>query len=199
LSVTSDAAIIGLLGAILGIVVSNMFVALLEKFRRTQRRQDIVCALHAEILAGIAANQKQLSPEERDYALANPTPFQTADQTDFIFESVKADISLLPIEVVHSVVQYYRFAMQTNLMILDFRDPTFKEQSPEEKRKFIASVLDVTDLQFRGGTKALDDLEAFAARIGLDLAEKRRRSVSTANSSIAATGHLRLSGGSDLT
>ena len=57
---TGDAAIIGLLGAILGIVLSNIFVALLEKRRREERRKDIVCALHAEILAGIGASQRQL-------------------------------------------------------------------------------------------------------------------------------------------
>ena len=177
---TGEAAIIGLLGAILGIVVSNIFVALLEKRRRAERRQDIVCALHAEILAGAAASQRQLSQEERTYALTNPTPFHTPDQTDFVFESVKADISLLPIEVMHSVVQYYRFAMQTNLMTLDFRTADFKDQKAEEKRKFVASFLDVSDQQLRGGQRALADIERYAVTIGLDLAEKRRSSVASA-------------------
>ena len=175
-----DAALIGLLGGLIGIAVSNIFVALLDERRRRQRRHDIVCALHAEIPAGIAASQKQLSTEERAYALDNPTPFNTADQTDFVFESVKNDISLLPVEVVHSVVQYYRFAMQTNLITLDLRTADFKAQAPEEKRKFVASLLDVSDQQVKGGEQALDDIEAYATAFGLNLAQKRRTSAARA-------------------
>ena len=178
---TSEAAIIGLLGAILGIVVSNIFVALLEVRRRVQRRADLICAIHAEILAGIGASKRQLVQEERDYVLSNPTPFNTPDQTDFVFENIKTDITLLPVEVVHSVVQYYRFAMQTNLMILDLRTDDFKSQLPEEKRKFIASFLNVSEQQVNGGQRALEDLESYATAVGLDLAAKRQASNAVAS------------------
>ena len=196
---SAEAAIIGLPGAILGIVLSNIFVALLEKRRRSERRQDIVCALHAEILAGIGASRRQLLPEERAYLLADQTPFSTPDQTDFVFESVKADITLLPVEVIHPVVQYYRFAMQTNLMTLDVRTEDFKAQKPEEKRKFMASFLDVSAQQLSGGKRALEDLERYALSVGLNLEEKRLASATSIGGTLALLPNVKQMGGSDLT
>ncbi|MBL8107839.1 MAG: hypothetical protein JNJ72_19890, partial [Anaerolineales bacterium] len=72
---------------------------------REQRVLDLVVALHAEILAGVLANRRQLTPEEAEYALRQAEPFTTPDKTDFVFESLKGDISILPAEVIHAVVQ----------------------------------------------------------------------------------------------
>ena len=57
-----------------------------EERLRDQRVLDIVVALHSEILAGIVANRRQLSKEDAEYAMAQETPFATADDTDFVFE-----------------------------------------------------------------------------------------------------------------
>ena len=72
----ADAVIIGLVGALLGVAISNMFVLLLEKKRRYERQLDLVFAIHAEISAGLGANQKLLTPEEMAYALADQTRTQ---------------------------------------------------------------------------------------------------------------------------
>ena len=53
-------------------------------------------ALHSEILAGLLANRRQLTPAEARYALAQDNPFATPDDTDFVFDSVKNDITILP-------------------------------------------------------------------------------------------------------
>ena len=42
--------------------------------------------------------------------------------------SVRNDLSILPAEVIHSVVQYYRAARQSNLLTRDLRDPSFLTQ-----------------------------------------------------------------------
>ena len=106
-----------------------------EERLRDQRVLDIVVALHSEILAGIVANRRQLTKEDAEYAMAQETPFATADDTDFVFDSVKDDLSILPAEVIHSVVQYYRTAKQSNLLTADLRDPYFLRQTPSEKRR----------------------------------------------------------------
>jgi hypothetical protein len=148
-----------------------------ETEARDQRVLDIVVALHSEILAGLLANRRQLTPEEARYALAQDNPFATPDDTDFVFDSVKNDITILPAPVIHAVVQYYRAARQTNLITRDLRDPRFLAQSPPEKRKVIRTLLELMELQKMLGEAAVSDLAGFAAAFGLDLALSERRAV----------------------
>lgn len=146
-----------------------------EERLRDQRVLDIVVALHSEILAGIVANRRQLSKEDAEYAMAQETPFATADDTDFVFDSVKDDLSILPAEVIHSVVQYYRTAKQSNLLTADLRDPYFISQTPSEKRRIIGYLLQIVETQKILGEAALADLSAFAGKQGLDLTENETR------------------------
>jgi hypothetical protein len=148
-----------------------------EAEARDQRVLDIVVALHSEILAGLLANRRQLTPEEARYALAQDNPFATPDDTDFVFDSVKNDITILPAPVIHAVVQYYRVARQTNLITRDLRDPQFLSQSRPEKRKVIRTLLELLELQKMLGEAAVSDLANFAAAFGLDLAASERRAV----------------------
>ncbi len=147
----------------------------LEEAQREQRVLDIVVALHSEILAGILANRRQLTAEEVDYAIRQETPFATADETDFVFDSVKTDISILPAEVIHSVVQYYRTAQQSNLLTKDLRDPNFLTQSADEKRRILASLLQIVELQKMLGEAAISDLAAYGRTRGLDLSSSEAR------------------------
>ena len=52
----ADAAIVGLVGAVIGIALTNGFAMLLEMKRRERRGMDLVHAIHAEIAAGLGAN-----------------------------------------------------------------------------------------------------------------------------------------------
>jgi hypothetical protein len=146
-----------------------------EDAQRDQRVLDIVVALHSEILAGIVANRRQLTREDAEYAMAQDTPFATADETDFVFDSVKSDLSILPAEVIHSVVQYYRIAIQSNLMTRDLRDPYFLEQTPDEKRRIIGLLLQIVETQKMLGEAALADLSDYATARGLDLSRSEQR------------------------
>jgi predicted nucleic acid-binding protein len=146
-----------------------------EEERREQRVLDLVVALHSEIVAGTVANQRQLTADQLYYAMAQKSPFATPDETDFVFDSVKGDISILPVGTIHSVVQHYRTAQQSNLLTRDLRDPVFQTQTDAEKRKFIAELLRIVELQRMFGKAALEDLAAYAAEYGLDLPEKERR------------------------
>ena len=148
-----------------------------EEAQRDQRVLDLVVALHSEILAGILANRRQLTPEDAQYALKQTNPFATADETDFVFDAVNSDLSILPAEVIHSVVQYYRAAKQSNLLTRDLRDPQFLAQSGEEKRRIIEHLLQVVEFQRILGEAAIADLAAYAARCGLDLQASEKRSI----------------------
>jgi hypothetical protein len=160
-----------------------------EDLRREQRVLDLVVALHSEILAGIVANRRQLTAEDVTYALRQTQPFTTADETDFVFESLKGDISILPAEAIHSVVQYYRVAMQSNLVTRDLRDPYFLQQPVEERRRIISFLLQLVELQKILGEAAIADLADFAARSGIDLKASEQRATTLferANSEISA-------------
>jgi hypothetical protein len=148
-----------------------------EQQQRDQRVLDIVVALHSEILAGVVANRRQLTPEDVEYALRQTNPFTTADETDFVFDSLKADISILPAEVIHSVVQYYRVALQSNLVTKDLRDPYFLQQPVEERRRIIAFLLQIVELQKMLGEEAIKDLAVYAARFGVDLTANEARAI----------------------
>lgn len=144
---------------------------------RDQRVLDLVVALHAEILAGVLANRRQLTPEEAEYALRQAEPFTTPDKTDFVFNSLKGDISILPAEVIHAVVQYYRVALQSNLVTEDLRDPHFLRQPLAEKRRVITFLLQLVELQKILGEAALADLAAFALKSGIDLTKDQDRAI----------------------
>jgi hypothetical protein len=146
-----------------------------EEILREQRVLDLVVALHSEILAGIVANRRQLTAEDAAYALKQDNPFATADETDFVFDAVKNDLSILPAEVIHSVVQYYRAAKQSNLLTKDLRDPYFLAQSAKEKRRIIELLLQIVELQKMLGEAAVIDLAAYAGRHGLDLHANEKR------------------------
>jgi len=146
-----------------------------EEAQREQRVLDLVVALHSEILAGIVANRRQLTAEDAAYALKQKNPFATADETDFVFDTVKEDISILPAEVIHSVVQYYRAAKQSNLLTRDLRDPHFLSQSASEKRRIIELLLQIVELQKLLGEAAIADLASYAGRHGLNLNANEKR------------------------
>ena len=148
---------------------------LAEEEQRHQRVLDIVVALHSEILAGVVANRRQLTVEDVTYALKQTNPFTTADETDFVFDSLKGDISILPAEVIHAVVQYYRVAMQSNLVTRDLRDPYFIKQPVKERRRIIGFLLQLVELQKILGEEALSDLASFASRSGIDLKQNEQR------------------------
>jgi hypothetical protein len=148
-----------------------------EEQQRKQRVLDFVVALHSEILAGVVANRRQLTPEDVEYALKQTNPFTTADETDFVFDSLKGDISILPAEVIHSVVQYYRVAMQSNLVTKDLRDPYFLVQPVKERQRVIAFLLQIVELQKILGEEAIKDLAAYAKGFGVDLAANERRAM----------------------
>lgn len=136
---------------------------------KAEQINDFVRALHAEILTGIVLYADQENAEDVARVLTDPSPFATADETDFVFDSIVDDITILPSDVIHHVVAYYRAAKQTNLMIRDFRDPQFLAQSADEKRLFVAGYLSLVFVLRRRGELAVAALNAYAARNGFDL------------------------------
>lgn len=136
---------------------------------RNERVSDMVRALHAEILSAMVLTDDQLRPDEIRYAITDQTPFATPDETDFVFDSLIADLSILPSDVIHSVVAYYRAAKQTNLMIREMRDPVFIGLTAAEKRKYAENFIAMVWVLRKRGETARESLQAYASSVGIDL------------------------------
>lgn len=136
---------------------------------RNERVSDMVRALHAEILSAMVLTDDQLRPDEIRYAITDQTPFATPDETDFVFDSLIADLSILPSDVIHSVVAYYRAARQTNLMIREMRDPVFIGLTAAEKRKYAENFIAMVWVLRKRGETARESLQAYAFAVGIDL------------------------------
>ena len=168
-----DSALIALLASVITIFLTNALSLLSDQVRRRQKRKDFVLALHAEITASLRDIALQTKQEEQAYSKADPDPFAVADETDFVFEAIREDLTLLPQQVIHSVVAYYKLAMQTNLLTTALRDPQFVRQPSSSKTKYIESLLGLMEEQRRVGTFARETLERHGRKLGLDLQQER--------------------------
>ena len=169
-----DVALIGLLAALLGIAATNIFTRIYEIHRRAERETELVVAIHAEICAGLGTASIQTRREEEEKLLTNELPFGPSDRTDHVFESIKSDLTLLPVGVIHEVVGYYKLASQSNLYTEDLKHPLYLSQSPGERRSYRLNLIDILESQNRAAERAIKELEREAAGRGLDLTEKRR-------------------------
>ncbi|WP_181707200.1 hypothetical protein [Chthonobacter rhizosphaerae] len=188
-----EPALVGLIGAILGILLSNLISRLIEQRRRYEKMLDIVTALHAEIIAGRDTAALQTADAEVHYVTENETPFGPADDTDFVFASIKEDLTILPIEVIHEIVDYYKLSAQSIIYTENLNHPMFQAQSPEEKRKYLSNLIALLQQLEAAAVVAYTALEDFGAANGLKLAQKRiaaeRRRSEQSNQRANGTAH----------
>lgn len=146
-----------------------------EEARRTERIDDLVRALHAEILTGIVLYEDQMDPAQVRHTLFDQTPFATPDEVDFVFESVVDDLSILPSEVIHPVVAYYRAARQINLMIRDFREDRFDATPAAEKKRYMEGYIQLIWILKKRGEEAVAALADYAVHQSIDLTKAEER------------------------
>lgn len=152
-------AITTLVAAILG-----GFLGLwIERQRQHYRQGELLVAIHAEIAAGLSRAAEQTTTKEAAYATENADPFGVPDETDFVFLSIKDNLSLLPREAIHSVVRYYKLAAQGNAMTRALADAHFQRQSPAEKAKYVGQLIELLEEQEAVAHVALDDIEGAIA------------------------------------
>lgn len=170
-----EAALVSALTAVLVVILTNGLGRFLETRRRHEKTLDYVVALHAEIVAGLQTAEQQTSEEEREYSRSDSTPFAVADETDFVFDSIKGDLTLLPMEVIHEVVSYYKLSQRSILLTKALSTEGFRQQEPDAMRKFVDGLLMVLDEQERAALDALSALEAYAQANNRNLTGKRLR------------------------
>lgn len=178
---TWEAAFISAVTALLVVILTNGLGVLLESRRRREKTLDYVCALHAEIVAGMDTAARQTADDEAAYFENDQTPFAVADETDFVFESIRSDLTILPVEVVHAVVVYYKLSQRSILLTRALGTSGFQRQDPSAKRKFVLGLLGLLDDQQVAARSAIAALEDFAKRNGRDLRSRYDRGTSSMN------------------
>ena len=161
-------ALTGLVGVVLGILLGKFLERLLDILRRREREIDMVVALHAEISAGRTAASDQGEGPNAAYMVENDFPAGPSDRTDFVFEALKLDLSILPQRVIHQVVLYYRLAEQSNLMVEFLWTDLYARQNDDERRRFRENLLAGLRDQEMAADAALTALEAFMRMSALE-------------------------------
>ena len=135
-------ALAGLLGVVIGILRRQVPGAV-ARHRAAQGsgRSTWWSRLHAEIAAGRTAASEQSAGPNAAYMVENDFPAGPSDRTDFVFEALKSDLSILPQQVIHQVVLYYRLAEQSNLMVEFLWTDIYARQNEVERRRFRENLL----------------------------------------------------------
>ena len=163
---SSTAAFISLASALLGLLAANLIGLLLDIRRRHDRQTELVIALHAEISASKKRSEEQTESSEKAYAEKDSDPFALPDATDYVFESIKSDLAVLPSKAIYQVIRYYKLVGQTNSLTAGLTLPMFVAQKPKAKQKYINQLLALLDEQNISANDALRALEEEAVRRG---------------------------------
>lgn len=133
-----SSALIGILGVVLGVLLSNIAARLLEYVRRRERIQDVSTAIRAEI----RSHRQRLLLFKRDGAdsivehiLESPdyTPFVPREGKSFILDAIVGDIQILPTDVIDPVIYYYRQIEALGQFAGDLRSDRFATLEPQRK------------------------------------------------------------------
>ena len=159
-----DRIVIAAIAVVAGAVFGKTLEVVIAVLGRRRKRIDMVVALHAEILAGTMAATEQTTPEAARRLADTDLPFGPSDRADFVFEALKADLSILPQSVIHSVVRYYRLAEQSNRLVEYLEKDEYKTLPDAGKTRYAGFILDKLNEQQRAARGALAALETYYDR-----------------------------------
>jgi hypothetical protein len=139
-----ETAVVGIVGALIGILVTNAIRLYLDWRLRQERVRDIQTALRAEIRSQ-RHTLEQYGDAERSEAVVDEilstggfTPFLAQFVGSFVFEAVIRDVHVLPGPVIDPVVLYHRQVRSMTALIDDMRSPGFPGLSADRKAAIFA-------------------------------------------------------------
>jgi hypothetical protein len=201
-----ETALIALASALAGILLSNLISLLIDIRRRKLREIELAVAIHAEIVAGGTGTFLQqanlASSHANIFQSQGVVPFAIPDETDFVFSEIKKDITVLPTDVIHSVVALYKAGLQVNAYLVTFRDAAFLNLEQNRQAKLIEQYFDLVVVQQKLANAALAEIETFAQKNKVDLKSRHDKlsRILTENRVLAQNKHpLSSDGGTDTT
>ena len=134
-----ETAIVGVIGALIGVLVANAIKLVLDVRDRAERVRDIQTALRAEIRSHRRALEVFLDDDRRDGVVSlimgesQYSPFIPSEVEAFVFKAVLGEIHLLPGAVIDPVVLYYRQWHSLAALASDMRSEAFSALPPQRK------------------------------------------------------------------
>ena len=138
-----DPALVGLLGVVLGVVLSNSATRFLDTMRRRERVRDVQTALREEIRSDLnrlsiidPAEHLDVVVERIGGSELTPdsyTPFVPRESDSIVFDAIVSEIHLLPTETVDAVVLYFKQMKTIAQFVEDLRGDRFRTLEVDRK------------------------------------------------------------------
>ncbi|MDO8361088.1 MAG: hypothetical protein Q7T08_13795 [Devosia sp.] len=134
-----ETAVVGIVGAFIGILLTNVLRVYFDWRNRRERVRDIQTALRAEIRSHRHALEYFEDDERASGVIAlmesdaHYIPFITREVDPPIFTAIVGDIHILPGSVIDAVVIFYRQAKTLAGMTDDMRDDRYRSLPPNRK------------------------------------------------------------------
>jgi hypothetical protein len=134
-----ESTVIALIGALIGIILTNGIKLILDLRTRAERVRDIQTALRAEIRSHLRSLDAFRDDERRRETIAlilgeaGYSPFVPSEIAPFVFDAMVDEIHILPGRVIDPVVLYYRQWRALAASIEDMRAAAFAALSQPRK------------------------------------------------------------------
>ena len=161
-----EPALIAVVGAVVGILLTNGIRLVLDARARAERVRDIQTALRAEIrshrrsLEVFSEGTVQSEVLTHIEAEAGYSPFVNREVDPFIFDAIVGEIHVLPGAVIDPVVLYYRQWRILGMLAEDMRSASFAQLPQARKAALYADYRNLGLYAIDLGKDAVDVLNA---------------------------------------
>ncbi len=145
-----DVALVGVLGAVIGILLTNALTLIYDWRRRKERIRDVQTSLRAEIRSH-RRWLESFDEEKREGGAAVKVkepgdffaPFIPREVDTFVFDAIVAEIHILPGTVIDPATLYYRQMKALQAFAEDLRTEKFDRLSTPRKVEMYDDYLDM--------------------------------------------------------
>ena len=157
-------ALFGILGIVLGILLTNVAARLLESVRRRERILDVSTAIRAEVRShrqSLLLFSNAAAEETARRILDDPsyTPFVPSHGRSFVFDAIVAEIHILPTDIIDPVVYYYRQVAMLGHFAEDLRTERFLQLDAARKASMYGDYVAMGKYALVLAEKAITALE----------------------------------------
>lgn len=158
-----ETAIVGIVGALIGSLLTNVLRIFFDWRNRRERVRDIQTALRAEIRSqrhtmedyADAGRAEDVISRIVDGSQPEFTPFLAQPVGSFVFDAIVSDVHILPGKVIDPVVLYYRQFRSLAALIEDMRTDAFRLLPAQRKADIYADYAAVGSYALELSDRAL--------------------------------------------
>jgi hypothetical protein len=167
-----ETAVVGIVGALIGVLLTNALRLYFDWRNRSERIRDIQTALQAEIRSHRGTLEEYADPGLAEAVLSrlagddSYTPFVTRKGDALIFDAIVRDIHILPGAVIDPVVVYYRQWRSIGAFVEDLRSDAYRMLPSARKAEAFSDYVAT-------GSYAVDLADAALTAIAASLRSRR--------------------------